>query len=183
MSELRISGGSLRGRKLEVPGFARPTEGRVREALFSILGSAVQGARVLDLFAGSGAVAFEALSRGASQVDLVDASRATKSLLSRSRDRLGIPEKQAQVHRLVLPATLPFPPHSFDLVFADPPYEFSLLSRLLAIVTPVIAESGWFVLEHSSRIPPPAGQAELVLLRTRIYGGSALSIYRADVRA
>ncbi len=118
-----ITGGSLRGRKLGVlsGGRTRPTPARVKEALFSILATQVPGARVLDLFAGSGALGFEALSRGAAEVVFVEAHPPTAAMLRETAVRFGIAEKctiicgrsERSVSRLQ---------GTFRLVFADPPY-------------------------------------------------------------
>lgn len=179
MSELRLSGGVFRGRKIAVPEVARPTEGRVREALFSIWSDSVEGARLLDLFAGSGAIAFEALSRGAAKVVLVDASREVAATLTRNRDKLGIAPDDALIVAASLPTSRLAARGPFDLVFADPPYAFDQYAELLAMVGPLLAEGGEFVLEHSSRTPPPEAAGGLVLNRQKSYGGSALGFYRA----
>lgn len=179
MNELRLSGGLLRGRKIAVPDSARPTEGRVREALFSIWAPAVEGARLLDLFAGSGAVAFEALSRGARGVVLVDESREVTATLTRNRDKLGIDPAAAVIVRAELPTGKLSRFDPFDLVFADPPYAFDRHADLLAMVKPLLAEGGELVLEHSFRTALPDAAAGLFLNREKIYGGSALGFYRA----
>lgn len=179
MSELRISGGLFRGRKIAVPDPARPTEGRVREALFSIWGDQVDGARLLDLFAGSGAIGFEALSRGAAAVVLVDESRAVTAALDRSRERLGISSAAATILTLKLPAARLPASGSFDLIFADPPYAFDRHLELLEMVGPLLAAEGEFVLEHAARAGAPAAGGGLTLNREKSYGGSALAFYRA----
>ena len=178
-SGLRISGGRLRGRKIAVPEEARPTEGRVREALFSIWGAAVEDARLLDLFAGSGGIAFEALSRGASRVVMVDASRKVAEALGRSRDQLGVAREAAVIVTAELPTRRLPAPGPFDLVFADPPYVFDRHDELLQMVGPLLAQGGQFVLEHSSQSPLPEAGGGLILDRERSYGGSALGFYRA----
>lgn len=182
MSDLRISGGVYRGRKITVPETARPTEGRVREALFSILADRLEGAVVLDLFAGSGALAFEALSRGAVRAVLIDSAKRAVEALEKSRDQLGLRKDDA----VILLANLPLPKPSdkliaegpFDLIFADPPYDFERRGELLAMVAPLLKVEGEFVLEHSSRQPAPESCGQLILHRVRAYGGSALSFYR-----
>lgn len=179
MNELRLSGGLFRGRKIAVPEAARPTEGRVREALFSIWSEAIEGARLLDLFAGSGAIGFEALSRGASEVVLVDTSREVAATLARSREKLGIAPAAAVIVQAELPTAKLSKLGLFDLVFADPPYAFDRHADLLAMVRPLLAEGGELVLEHSSRTVLPEAAGDLFLNRERSYGGSALGFYRA----
>lgn len=179
MNELRLSGGLFRGRKIAVPDTARPTEGRVREALFSIWSQAVDGARVLDLFAGSGAVGFEALSRGAASLVLVDSSKEAATGLARSRQKLGIAPEQAVVVTLFLPTAKLPAAGPFDLVFADPPYAFDRHLDLLGMVGPLLAAGGELVIEHSARTSLPEAGGGLILHREKSYGGSALGFYRA----
>ncbi len=118
---MRIISGSARGLTLRVPkGEVRPTTDRVRESLFSILGERVEGARVLDLFCGSGALALEALSRGAASARLVDKSAASCRTASENAARLGFPA--ARVTNADCAAFVARDRGIYDLVFADPPY-------------------------------------------------------------
>jgi 16S rRNA (guanine966-N2)-methyltransferase len=178
---VRITGGVHRGRYVTVPPGARPTEARVREALFSIWREPLEdGARVLDLFAGSGVVGLEAAGRGALRVVCVDYDRRSFPILQSNRDRLG--EALVDLRRLDLPAGLAElaarGDGPFDLVFADPPYRFSGYSALLAAVAPLLAEAGELAVEHSARTTLPAEAAGLVRVDLRRYGESALSFYR-----
>jgi 16S rRNA (guanine966-N2)-methyltransferase len=179
---LRISGGALRGRTVAVPPGARPTEGRVREALFSIWGDRLPGARFLDLFAGSGAVGIEAASRGAARVlCLEDDARAVR-VLRRNVEELGGEKGRISAWRVPLPRGLSRvveqgePP--FDLIFADPPYAFDDYEELLRRVAPVLAEDGEAVVEHSARAPLAEEVAGLTRVSERQYGETALSFYR-----
>jgi 16S rRNA (guanine(966)-N(2))-methyltransferase RsmD len=180
---LRISGGALRGRVVAVPPGARPTEGRVREALFSIWGERLAGARFLDLFAGSGAVGLEAASRGARRVLCVeDDPRAVRTLrdnLAALRGAAG--EAEIAARRLPLPrglARLVEEGERFDLVFADPPYAFTAYPRLLVELAPLLAEGGEAAVEHSARVVLPARAGALERTAERRYGETALSFYR-----
>lgn len=178
---IRATGGAHRGRWLAVPAGARPTEGRVREALFSIWREPLeQGASLLDLFAGSGVVGLEAAGRGALRVVCVDADRRAFPLLQSNRDRLG--EALVEIRRLDLPAglreLLDRGEGPFDLVFADPPYRFSSYGELLAGIGPLLAEHGEAAIEHSARAAPPAESGGLIRVDQRRYGESALSFYR-----
>ena len=135
---VRITGGEFRGRGLAVPPGARPTEGRVREALFSIWSDRLAGARVLDLFAGSGVVGLEALGRGALSALAVDQGLQAVKTLEANAGKLG--EGLLEIRRLTLPEGLArLPPGAFDLVYADPPYNFAAYGELLEAVAPLLA--------------------------------------------
>jgi 16S rRNA (guanine966-N2)-methyltransferase len=128
-------GGTHGGRRLKAPADARvrPTSDRVREAWMSILGDAIPGARVLDLFAGSGALGLEALSRGATSAEFVELHRASLAALAANIDALGVGavatvrkgDAERYAERLG--------PGAFDLVFADPPYTIDYATRLVAL--------------------------------------------------
>jgi 16S rRNA (guanine(966)-N(2))-methyltransferase RsmD len=171
-------GGAHRGRGLAVPPGARPTEGRVREALFSIWSDRLEGARVLDLCAGSGVVGLEAVGRGALSALLVDEDfRAVKTLES-NLARVG--EKTVEIRRLTLPGGLGrlIEAGPFDLIYADPPYNFQSYDALIAGAAPLLATDGELVVEHSSRRDMPVQAGELVRIDTRKYGEGSLSFYR-----
>jgi len=176
MGTLTITGGTLRSRRVATPpGRAvRPTPARVKEALFSILADRVDGARVLDLFAGSGALGFESLSRGAAHVTFVEKHRATANALSAAARTLGVGERVRVVATPVERAV-----HAldgcFDLVFADPPYAapypaeaFATLRRRRAI-----DEATTVVYERSSRTPSPSDPS-MAIARSERYGEVAL---------
>ncbi|HEY2258470.1 MAG TPA: 16S rRNA (guanine(966)-N(2))-methyltransferase RsmD [Solirubrobacteraceae bacterium] len=174
---MRVIGGTYGGRELVAPRGrrTRPTSDRVREALFSILGD-VGGERVLDLFAGSGALAIEALSRGAAEATLVDSAHPAGEAIRRNLGRLGI---EAEVVRQ--PA-LRFLQHArgiarqYDLVFIDPPYRLaSTLGReLTAALAPVLSADARVVAESDRHRPL---QLELELLDERRYGDTLIQIY------
>ena len=179
---MRITGGVLRSRRLSAPtgDAARPTSDRVREALFSSL-SDVAGLRVLDLFAGSGALGLGALSRGAEHAVFVErVTRHTRVIKDNVRalelkDRstvLGLPVERA---RRVLLEHGPF-----DLVFADPPYAIvgKLQPTLETLLAPaMLTPDARLIFEHDSR-DEPLSLATLECVRTRRYGSTALSFYR-----
>lgn len=177
---VRVTGGAFRGRGLTVPPGARPTEGRVREALFSIWGDRLEGARVLDLFAGSGVVGLEAIGRGALSAFCVDESLRSVKTLEENAGRLG--EKLLEIRRLTLPGGLPRLTTEgvgpFDLVYADPPYNFNLYEELIAGVAPLLAGEAEVAVEHSSRRTLPVVAGPLVKVDTRRYGESSISFYR-----
>ena len=138
-NRLRIIGGQWRRRLLDfapVPGL-RPTPDRVRETLFNWLQPGMPGARCLDLFAGSGALGWEAASRGASRVVLVDSDRQVTRHLAQVRGQLGA--QQVEIIEAPAAVFLRGQPQAFDVVFADPPFD----SALLAEVLPMLRVSGW----------------------------------------
>lgn len=174
---VRITGGALRGHRVAVPHGARPSEGRVREALFSRWQERLPGARFLDLFAGSGAVGLEAVSRGAAFVLCVESDlRTVRQLEATSRRLAG---GLVRVRRANLPAGLPAVAQGpFELAFADPPYRFRAYGALLVAAAPLLAPDGELAIEHSTRVELPGQTEALVLSDQRRYGESALSFYR-----
>lgn len=127
--QVRIIGGLLRGRKLVVPDEVnlRPTPDRVRETLFNWLTPAIQGAYCLDMFAGSGAIGFEALSRGAGFVVMVDQSCAVVKLLQEEKALFKV--ENAEIYQAKAPYELKQPTKPFDIVFLDPPFQEALLLK------------------------------------------------------
>jgi 16S rRNA (guanine(966)-N(2))-methyltransferase RsmD len=175
---LRIIAGSLGGRRLVAPrGLAtRPTSDRVREALFSALGE-ISGARVLDLFAGTGALGLEALSRGAARATFVDNARPALQALRENIAALDVGDRATVVAEPALRAvgSLAGP---FDLVFIDPPYAaLDAVPPLVATLDRALLPGATVVLEHASRDPQPR-LGELEGKPARVYGDTALSIYR-----
>ena len=182
---MRIIGGARRGLRLAEVGAGdaaahlRPTSDRVREAIFNLLlnggyGNPVQGARVLDLFAGTGALGLEALSHGAASVTFIDEGRAAGALLVRNSALMRAEAATAILRRnATQPGPNPGPAH--DLVFLDPPYGRHLGQ---AALTACLAQ-GWLapdalvVWEESAPPLPPAG---LALLDQRTYGGTVVTI-------
>ena len=190
---MRITGGKLRSRALSAPrGTAtRPTTDRVREALFSMLaadgllgpGEDGAGPRVLDLYAGSGALAFEALSRGAASAVLVEQARDALSVIRDNARALGVQDRVrvvgGRVDRAVAQLDGPF-----ELVFLDPPYVDVRSPRFLDVLVGaarLLAPEGALVLEHASTDAPPE-PAELVLDRSRRHGDTTVTLYRAPER-
>ena len=175
---MKVLGGRWRGRRLMVPAGVRPTQARVREALFSHWGDRVPGSRLLELFAGSGAVSFEALSRGAGFALAVDRSSHAEACMKASREILGADD--LRFVRAILPEGLEDALEreaAFDLVFIDPPYDDFGAGALLDAVSSVVADGGEIALEHASRDAPPAAAGGFSLRRTRRYGDSALAFY------
>ena len=182
MGTLRIISGELGGRRIRVPPLAgvRPTAERVREALFSILGPATTGARVLDAYSGSGALGFEALSRGAREVVFVEADRQVCRWLSSNAGILGITGRCRVVTGSVVEILSRISREPFDLVLADPPYAGDEAARFLpcAAAPEVLGPQGTVVLERAARAPViPVPSGKLVLSSTRRYGDTRLDFY------
>jgi 16S rRNA (guanine(966)-N(2))-methyltransferase RsmD len=184
---MRVIAGSLRSRTLEAPpGLAtRPTSDRLRETLFNVLAPRIQGANFLDLYAGSGAVGIEALSRGASQVCFVERAPAAQSVLRANLARLKI-TAGFQIHKVSVGAFLRRPQlnetQNFDLVFLDPPYDAAqeyaaTLGLLGSAATGLLAPSAFVIAEHrrKERLETRFGSLE----RTRLLeqGDAALSFF------
>lgn len=177
----RIIAGSARGRRLQVPAgtATRPTSDRVREALFSRLQheELLTGTRVLDLYAGSGALGLEAASRGAAHVLLVDSGRA--AVTSARRNAAAVAAAAVEVRQAGVAAVLATPPEKpYDLVLVDPPYplgEDELASCLALLVErDWLAEAAVVVVERSSRGPEPGWPDGLVRFDERRYGETRL---------
>jgi 16S rRNA (guanine966-N2)-methyltransferase len=133
---VRIVGGQWGSRRIESPpdARARPTTDRVREAWMAILGERLRGARVVDLFAGSGAMGLEALSRGAAACDFVELSTPSLAALHRNLALLGVAEQGVHVHRAdALRFAARLAPLAFDVAFADPPYTTGHAARIAAL--------------------------------------------------
>lgn len=180
----RIVGGAAKGRRLAVPpAGTRPTSERAREALFNSLRTLVDldGARVLDLFAGSGAVGLEALSRGAAAVTFVESDRRAAEVLRRNIDAVALPG--AELLRRPVAAVLGEPPGKpFELVFADPPYvlDDAQLSALLRhLATGWLAADAVVVVERPARGAGPEWPDGVIPVMNRRYGEGVLWYGRA----
>lgn len=174
---MRIVAGRLGGRTLLAPRgrVTRPTSDRVREALFSVLAS-VDGARVLDLFAGSGALAIEALSRGAASAVLVDSSASAVATIRRNLDALDLDAEVRREHALAYLERARSAERQYDLVFLDPPYRHAsrLGSELTDALGPVLAPQARVVSESDRRAPL---ELVLPLLDERRYGDTLIRIH------
>ncbi len=181
---LRVIGGELGGRRFKAPAGSdtRPTGDKVREALFAILGAAVQVERAADLFAGSGALGIEALSRGASRCLFVERRGAVLRVLRQNLESLGL-KGRAQVLQADAagPGKRLLDLGPVELVLADPPYDKGQVERLVALAGryQFLAPGGWMVLEHSPR-ERPAPEYGLALADRRTYGQTELSFLRRE---
>lgn len=180
--QLRIIAGELKGRRIRVPEIpgVRPTGDRVREALFSILGGRLAGGRVLDAFAGSGALGFEALSRGMETADFVEEDRRAVETMRASAASLGLASRchvhHADVVHLLRRGALSGP---FALVLADPPWSEELLPSFLAALAEGAAldPGATIVVEREADRPVPVPPARLHHVRTARYGRTSLDFF------
>jgi 16S rRNA (guanine966-N2)-methyltransferase len=183
VGRIRIIAGALRGRRIEVPSglSVRPTPDRVREALFSALGHDLDGQSVMDAYAGSGALGFEALSRGAERVTFMEREANAVAAIRANAALLGVETVatilSGDVETLLLSDRLPGP---FDLVIADPPYDHGPAGPLLTLLAApgVLRGGATVVFQRDSKTPAvddPAGPISWT--RTRRYGRTCLDYY------
>ena len=171
---MRVIAGELKGRRLKTPGWEglRPTSDKLRETLFNVLAPRVEGARVLDYFAGTGAIGIEALSRGASHVTFVDTDARARKLIDDNLRHCGVRDRYAIIRTLQS-----LPAGSIDLAVLDPPYDDPDLTASIGAAEPLIATGGLLVLEHARRRPAPEQVGRLRLSRDLVSGDSALAFY------
>ncbi|TSE01050.1 16S rRNA (guanine(966)-N(2))-methyltransferase RsmD [Skermania sp. ID1734] len=178
----RIIGGVAGGRRLRVPpAGTRPTSDRVREALFNILDARIdlEGARVLDLYAGSGALGLEAISRGAAHALLVESDRRAAAVAERNIAEIGLPGAEIRIGSvgMVLAAA---PTQTYDVVFSDPPYDVD--SATVATDLALLGENAWVragslvVAERATRSPALVWPAGYTALKVRRYGETKLEM-------
>ncbi len=190
---MRISGGESRGRPLKAPrkGGIRPTSDKAREALFSILADRTDGAVFLELFAGTGAVGIEALSRGAARAVFVDSSKKAVRLITENLEGLGLRGRAAVVAMDCLRFIRGRAPllGPFDLVFVDPPYHEGMGGRVMDAIGEAPAEAvdgeardclapgAAVVYEHFKKQETPGSYGRLVKKKDYAYGDTVLSVY------
>jgi 16S rRNA (guanine(966)-N(2))-methyltransferase RsmD len=183
---MRVIAGAFKGRPLKAPSWdgLRPTSDQLRETLFNILAPRMAGARVLDGYAGTGAVGIEAISRGAAAVTFVEQDRRARALIAENLARCGVANGYAIIPGSALRAFRELHARGavFDLILLDPPYadNDTQITSVLAASVAILAPDGLVVLEHARRrrLPTPAGP----LVQTRIVtaGDSALAFYRCQ---
>jgi 16S rRNA (guanine966-N2)-methyltransferase len=174
---MRVIAGSARGRKIVAPpGLdVRPTSDRVRQATFNALvhRNVVEDARVLDLFAGSGSLGIEALSRGAAHATFVESDRAAHRCILDNIEHLGFGE-EASVVKSDATRFVQGLRDSFDLVFVDPPYQFAEWPALLAAILPHLADDDSMVVMETGSIPEIGDEFELI--RQQRYGATVMTL-------
>jgi 16S rRNA (guanine966-N2)-methyltransferase len=170
--QIRIIGGEWRGRKLKVPDVAdlRPTPDRVRETLFNWLAPVIAGAHCLDLFAGSGALGFEALSRGAASVVMVDSSAEVVTLLKQEMQMLKA--NHLEIYRANVPEQLQKPVRLFDIVFLDPPYQQKLLLPCCFFLEEngFLADNAYIYLEAKTALQEADLPANWRIIKSKVAG-------------
>ena len=178
---MRIVAGTFRGRQLKSPTWdgLRPTSDRLRETLFNILGPSVRDARVLDGYAGTGAIGIEALSRGAAHVTFVEKDPRAVKLIEANLALLGAgaAAKPVIIRAGLADAVTRLGTQVFDLIILDPPYADTAVAEALGAVQVLAAGGTRLIVEHAARYGPPDEHSGLRLLRTVTAGDSALSFY------
>jgi 16S rRNA (guanine(966)-N(2))-methyltransferase RsmD len=179
---LRIIAGTLKGRRLDTPEWEglRPTSDKLRETLFNVLGARVSDARVIDGYAGTGAVGLEAVSRGAAHVTFVESDPRAVRLVERNLQRCAVTDRYAIIRARFADAATRWPTGTFDLVLLDPPYRRDDMLSALTAGAPLVAADGLLVLEHARRDDAPGREASLTKTREIRSGDSVLAIYQSD---
>ena len=182
---MRITGGELTGRILgTVKGWnVRPTSSKVRQAVFNILGNDISGYRVADLFAGSGIMGLEALSRGAVQVFYFDSSNKSLALIKKNLELCGLDAKGYVIKSDLskgIPEHNKMEPGSIDLVFLDPPYGMDLIPDVLESIVKkgIMADDSCIVAESMKNDMLPEQVDDFNIVKTRLYGETKINIYR-----
>lgn len=177
---MRVIAGEAKGRRLKAARrqHLRPTSNKVKEALFAILSSRIEAARILDLFGGTGGIGIEALSRGAGQVDFVESDPAAVKILKGNLAACGFGDRAA-VHFMDAFRFIKRARGHYDLIFADPPYHSGLLKKLLPVISQgdIIRSNGLVVVEHFHKVSVPDKIGCLEAGRSYFYGDTVLTLY------
>jgi 16S rRNA (guanine966-N2)-methyltransferase len=179
---MRVIAGEFKGRRLDAPDWPglRPTSDKLRGTLFNILAPRIRGARVLDGYAGTGAVGIEALSRGAAHVSFVEADPRAAQLIAANLDRCGIVDRYAIIRAAFAGIRAPLPV-AFDIVFLDPPYGAAELLAALTAAEPLVGPDTLLVIEHAKRDTAPVRAGALARTRDVASGDSALGFYQRTI--
>jgi 16S rRNA (guanine(966)-N(2))-methyltransferase RsmD len=177
---MRIIAGSLKGRRLDAPDWdgVRPTSDRLRETLFNVLAPRIEGARVLDVYAGTGAVGIEALSRGAGHVTFVEQDHRAVRLIEANLARCGVTERYAIIRAGFAGAVRRLAGEQPDIIVLDPPYGPAELAGALDGASALAGPTTIVVIEHARRDAAPEAAGALVRTRELTSGDSALAFYR-----
>lgn len=176
---MRVIAGDFKGRRLKAPDWpgVRPTSDKLRETLFNVIAARVPGARVLDVFAGTGAIGLESLSRGAARAAFIEHDRRAAMLIRDNAHLCGAQDRCVIIRDTAERAlSRQIEGSPFDLIVLDPPYEFEPLGTVLDAAVRHLAPDGLLILEHAFRRPAPA-VAGADSVRTIRSGDSALTMF------
>lgn len=177
---MRVITGSARGRKLitvEGADLVRPTTDRVKEAIFSAIQFEIEGRVVLDLFAGSGQLGIEALSRGAAECWFADSAAQSIGIVRKNVEHTGFTDK-AHIVNMPFSAFLKSAKTKFDIALLDPPYERKLIQKALPLLIPKMNDGGVILCEHEKECVLPKNESGWELVKLLRHGGTSVSIYR-----
>lgn len=184
MRDLRIIGGQFRGKKIKHPETeaVRPTKDRIREAVFNMIAGYVPGAKVLDLFAGSGAFGLESLSRGAERAVFVEQDSLCSSVLEGNIESLRVGDKTSIIREDTFKAIelLDKDKEGFDLVFSDPPYNMGMAKKTLIMINhyDILNPSGLLIIEHHEAESIPDSSGDVSLFKQKTYKDISISVFR-----
>ena len=184
MAQIRVIAGRFGGRKIDAPDFSnsrtKPMGERIRNAMFNKVGSEIDGARVLDVFAGTGSVGLEALSRGAAYVTFVERDKIAQKILAKNIALLGVEDKTEIVRTSVNNWLDTADIENYDIIFADPPYhdpQFSTVSKILGLLKP----NALMILSSPGRGEGPnLANTGIVVVDNRSYGNARLTSFRRE---
>lgn len=177
---MRVITGTARGRKLvtvEGTDVVRPTADSVKEAIFSAIQFEIEGRTVLDLFAGSGQLGIEALSRGAAECYFVDSAAVSIKAVRQNVESTGFADK-SHIMNMPFSAFLKSTKAEFDIAILDPPYNYKIIQKALPLLTEKMSERGVIVCEHEKECVLPHSEGGFELARLLRHGRISLSIYR-----
>lgn len=176
---MRVITGSAKGKRLVTPDGrdVRPTPEKVKEAIFSALQFDIEGRRVLDLFAGSGQLGIEALSRGAESTTLVDSSAISTKLIKTNIENCGFCDRARIIQSDYL-AYCAMSDDIFDIVFLDPPYKAGYLMNALKAVLPLVSDYGFIICEHPPEVEVIENVGVFSIWRSYRYGKINVTVYR-----
>lgn len=176
---MRVITGIAKGRRLETPdGYdVRPTSDRVKEAIFSSIQFDIEGRQILDLFAGSGQLGIEALSRGAESAVFVDADKNSLAVTEKNVKLTGF-EKQSKLVRSDCFSFLASNFNKFDIAFLDPPYKAGILEKVLIKTSENMSDYGIIVCEHPTDVVLPQNVGKFVVVKSTKYGKIMVTVYR-----
>ena len=181
---MRVITGSARGIRLQtLEGMdVRPTTDRVKEGMFSAIQFEIPGSRVLDLFAGSGQLGIEALSRGARQAVFVDQSRASLEVVKENLKKCRFTDN-CELHQKTAEQYIQTAKGTFDIIFLDPPYRMDILNEIIPQLLPVLSPGGRIVAEHEINCNLPEKISNLQLQKNYFYGKIVVSVYELEEEA